>query len=166
MDHDQKQISDFAFRQLCIGLAWWSASSIAIYVSLSSTGSSVIWYGGCLVALFNWYRSGKVWLAAKKDGFSIFIGVRAGIAIATLCLAAGTAFILGPEYLRVNTPSVGTCWAKEDGELYKPIACWSSEAVLKTIAYANSESNCPSNSEWIFPPDSTDPNYICLEELS
>jgi hypothetical protein len=166
MDQNEKQISDFAFRQLCFGLAWWSASSIAIYVSLSSTGSSVIWYGGCLVAIFNWYRSGKVWLAAKKDGLSIFKGVRTGIVIATLCLAAGTAFILGPEYLRVNTPSVGTCWAKADGELYKPIACWSSEAVLKTTSLSNSESNCPSNSEWIFPPDSTNPNYFCLEETN
>ena len=102
----------------------------------------------------------------KKDGFSIFIGVRAGIAIATLCLAAGTAFILGPEYLRVNTPSVGTCWAKADGELYKPIACWSSEAVLKTVAYTNSASKCPSNSEWIFPPDATETSYVCLEETN
>lgn len=166
MDQDLEQISDFAFRQLCFGLGWWSASSIAIYVSISSTGSSVIWYGGCLVALLHWYRSGKVWLTSKKAGFSIFRGIRAGIAVTSLAIAAGSALILGPEYLRVSTPSVGTCWAKSDEKVFKPLACWASDAILKTIAYSNSESNCPTNTDWTFPPDSTDTRYFCLEEIN
>ena len=118
---------------------------------------------GCSFALVPEWQS----LAyLKKAGFSIFRGVRAGIAVTSLAIAAGSALILGPEYLRVSTPSVGTCWAKSDEKEFKPIACWASDAILKTIAYSNSESNCPTNTDWIFPPDSTDTRYFCLEEIN
>jgi hypothetical protein len=165
VDHELKQLSDFAFRQLCYGLAWWSASSIAIYNTLSSTGSNVYWFGGCLVALFNWYRGGKVWLAAKRVGVSLFTGLRAVIAVGAIVIAAGSAFFLGPEYLKVDAPSIGTCWAKADGTKYRPIACWSSEAFVKTVAFSNSEANCPEYTDWIFPPDDTDSRFTCLVEI-
>ena len=165
MDNELKQLSDFTFRKLCWGLAWWSASSVAIFNTLSTTGSNVFWFGGFLVAILNWYRGGKVWLAARKEQISLFVGVRAFVAILALAIVAGSTFILGPEYLKVSSPSVGTCWAKTDGEEYRPIACWSSQVVVKTIAYAYSEVDCPSSADSVFPPDQTDKRYFCLEEI-
>ena len=165
MDHELRQLSDFAFKKLCWGLVWWCASSVAIFNTLSTTGSSVFWFGGFLVALLNWYRGGKVWLAAKKVGVNLFVGKRAAIAVSAVVIAAGSAYVLGPEYLKVDNPTVGTCWAKTDGKSFRPVACWSSEAVMKTVAYAYSEADCPSFTDWVFPPDQTDRRYFCLVEL-
>ena len=165
MDHELEQLSDVAFKKLCWGLAWWCGSSFAIFNTLSSTGSSVFWFGGFLVALLNWYRVGKVWLAVKKAGVNLFVGKRAVIAISAIVIVAGSTFTLGPEYLKVDSPSIGTCWAKKDGNAFSPVACWSSEAVFKTAAYAYSEADCPSFTDWVFPPDQTDKRYFCLVEI-
>ncbi len=35
-----------AVKQIWLGLAWWTASAIAVAVSLGMSGGSVIWFGG------------------------------------------------------------------------------------------------------------------------
>lgn len=165
MNSELDDAIDIALRQLLIGLTFWSASSIALYVSLSSSGSSVLWYGGCIAALFNWYRFGKILTISKLVAFSFFRGARTVVFLVVTAVVGFSLFYIGPEAMRVSEPGVGTCWAETESNNFSPVACWSNESRYKTIAVAESESSCPSASEFIFPPDSNDPFYHCLESV-
>ena len=165
MESQLDELMDIAIRQLLIGLAWWSASCIALYIALGSSGTSVLWYGGCLVALFNWYRFGKILLISKLVIFNFFKGVRAVIFIGTIAIVGFTGTYIGPEAMRVSDPGNGTCWAEVDSNEYSPIACWSEESVYQTISVVSSDSSCPSNTDSVFPPDENDSQYHCLKNV-
>jgi|LauGreDrversion4_2_1035121.scaffolds.fasta_scaffold253980_3 hypothetical protein len=165
MESQLDEVMDIAIRQLLIGLAWWSASCIALYIALGSSGTSVLWYGGCLVALFNWYRFGKILFISKLVLFNFFKGVRAAIFIGTIAIVGFTGTYIGPEAMRVSDPGIGTCWAEVDSNEYSPIACWSEESVYQTISVVSSDSSCPSNTDSVFPPDENDSQYHCLKSV-
>ena len=38
-----------------------------------------------------------------------------------------------PEYFRIDSPTIGTCWGAVDNGYFVPIACWSGNADLKTV---------------------------------
>ena len=165
MDPKLDDLMQFATMQLLKGLAWWSASSIALYISLGSSGSSVLWYGGCLVALFNWYRFGKVLFISKLVTVNFFKGARTAVFLGVIAVVGFTASYIGPEAMRVLDPGVGTCWVKIESNNYSPIACWSDTSQFQTIALAHSESGCPSNTEFVFPPDEDNSKYHCLKNV-
>jgi hypothetical protein len=150
MNSEIKEVVDIATRQLLIGLAWWSASSIALYISLGTSGSSVIWYGGCIAAAFCWYQFGRILLISKHVIFNFFKGFRAAILLGVAAVVGSTASYIGPEALRVMEPSVGTCWVEIESDSYSPIACWSDEASFKTLALAKTGSQCPSSTDYFF----------------
>lgn len=165
MESELDEIMDIAIRQLLIGLAWWSASSIALYISLGSSGSSVLWYGGCIAALFTWYRFGRVLFVSKFVAINFFKGARAAIFFAVIAVVGFTASYIGTEAMRVTDPGVGTCWAEVDSNGYSPVACWSAESVYQTIAVAQFENGCPSSTEYVFPPNANDSQYHCLKNV-
>lgn len=154
-----------ATRQLLIGLAWWSGSCIALYIALGSKGTSVLWYGGCLVALFNWYRFGRILFLSKYIFLNFFKGIRGVIFLAVIAIVGFTATYIGPEALRVSDPTIGTCWAEVESSFFSPVACWSNEAQYKTIDTSQTESGCPSVTDFFLPPDENDSLYHCLQLL-
>lgn len=163
MDSDLDDVLHFATMQLLIGLAWWSASSIALYFALGSAGTSVLWYGGCLAALFNWYRFGRVLFASKYFLLNFFKGTRNAIFVGSVVIVGFTATYIGPEAMRVTEPTVGTCWAKAEVSGFNPVACWSNDAQLKTIELSQSEAGCPASTDYVFPPDENDNKFHCLQ---
>jgi hypothetical protein len=86
---------------------------------------------------------------------AILIGVTAALVIFS------TSQIV-PEYVRIENPTIGTCWGSADYGYFVPVACWSSKAVLKTISYANSAESCPTISTHYFDPSESDSRYVCL----
>jgi hypothetical protein len=165
MDSELDEVMNIATRQLLIGLGWWSASSIALYISLGSSGSSVLWYGGCIAALFCWYRFGKILFISKLVAFNFFKGARTAIFFGVIAVVGFTASYIGPEAMRVTDPGIGTCWAEVDSNGYSPIACWADEARYQTIALTQSEAACPGITEYVFPPNANDFQYHCLKNV-
>jgi hypothetical protein len=152
----------FAAMQLLIGLGWWSASSIALYFALGSGGDSVLWYGGCLAALFNWFRFGVALFASKVVFFSFFKGARLALFAIVLAVVGFSATYIGSEALRTMDPTVGTCWAVVESNDYSPVACWSGASELKTIAFGETESGCPKETDYVFVPTAIESRYHCL----
>ena len=157
------EIRQKAFKQIIYGFCWWSASAIAMYFAMQSTNSSVYWYGGALGALFHWYRAFKLISATRKFGAKaliqneiILIGV-----VALVVFVSGSKII--PEYFRIDTPTLGTCWAETDSGSYAPVACWSSNASIKSSYYSDTDTGC--GLAGYFEPTSTEDQFICLEEL-
>ena len=152
-----------AYNQLLFGLAWWAGSSIAMYFALTSTGSSFYWYGGALGALFHWHRAYKLINATKQAGITSLIQrEKVVIGIIVVLVAFSTVKIV-PEYMRITTPGVGTCWKDADGTNLTPVACWSSGTLYKTVGYGDSPEQC--GTEWYLKPDSIESRYACLETV-
>jgi len=67
-----------------------------------------------------------------------------------------------PEYFRIDSPTIGTCWGAVDNGYYVPIACWSGNANLKTVDYAYAAESCPAVSTQYFDPSDSEVRYTCL----
>ena len=89
----------------------------------------------------------------KNEG--ILIGITAALVIfSTLQIV--------PEYFRIDSPTIGTCWGAVDNGYFVPIACWSGNADLKTVDYAYASESCPAVSTQYFDPSDREVRYTCL----
>ena len=154
-----------ALRQILYGLAWWSGSAVAMYFALASTSSGYYWYGGALGALFHWYRAFKLINATVEAGAKPLLKNEIILIACTVLIVFFTSAKIVPEYFKVDTPTVGTCWAKEPNGLMAPIACWSESAVVKTIDFASSSEQCPSISSGYFDPSERESQFTCLADI-
>ena len=156
-------IRNQAQRQILYGIAWWLGSSIAMYFALTSTGSSIYWYGGAIGALFHWYRAFKIISITSEAGLKKLMRNEALVMGLAAIVVAGSTLTIVPEFFRIETPTVGTCWAKVEADgKYAPVACWSGSAVQKTIGYASSPEGCPSLSSGYFEPSYEESRVTCL----
>ena len=156
------EIRKKAFLQILFGLLWWMGSAIAMFFALSSTGGTFYWYGGALGSLFHWYRAFTMINATRKAGAKALVkneGILIGITAALVIFS--TSHIV-PEYFRVDSPTIGTCWGAIDNEYYGSVACWSGKAVLKTVDYAYASESCPAVSTQYFDPSDSEVRYTCL----
>jgi hypothetical protein len=152
-----------AFNQMLFGLCWWAGSSIAMYFSLTSTGSSFYWYGGALAALFHWYRAYKLISATKQAGITSLIQrEKIVIGVIIVFVVFSTAKVV-PEYIRITTPEIGTCWKGTNGDMLTPVACWASGEIYTTVGFGDSEGQC--GTDYYLQPDATDARFTCLEKL-
>jgi hypothetical protein len=149
-------------RMLLIGAGWWGAAAIAIAVALSSTGSSILWFGGFLVAATYWWRAFKIHQLTVEAGLKTFVDKEKQILGGVLAAVLISAFALVPEYLKIESPAIGTCWAETTSDNFAPVACWSSNAVLKTVDIVGSESEC--YSDFFFEPG-IENLYTCVDEM-
>ena len=152
-----------AFNQMLFGLAWWAGSSIAMYFALTSTGSTFYWYGGAIAALFHWYRAYKLISATKQAGITSLIQrekILIGIIIVMVIFSASKIF---PEYMRITTPGVGTCWTGASGDKLTPVACWTSGEIYKTVDFSESETLC--ETDFYLLPDASESRYTCIEKI-
>jgi hypothetical protein len=168
LDNDEKQyvssiLNKQATKQILFGLAWWVGSFVAMYFALQSTGSTVYWFGGALGALFHWYRAYKIFAISRAEKFVLFRQNDYILILVTLLIAFASIGKIVPEYFRIDVPTIGTCWAKTDGDLYAPVACWSSSTEAKTVSFAESADACGTNS--YFQPSAKENRYTCLEDL-
>ena len=168
LDYDEKQYVGSVLRQkatsqILFGLAWWVGSTIAMYVALQSTGTTVYWFGGALGALFHWYRAYKIFTLSRIEKFALFKQSDYILITVTLLISFASVGKIVPEYFRIDVPTIGTCWAKADGGLYAPVACWSGNADVKTLSLANSAEACGTDS--YFQPSARESRYTCLEDL-
>ena len=153
-----------AFMQIVYGLLWWSGSAIAMYFALSSTGDSIYWFGGALGSLFHWYRAFRMINATHKAGAKLLIKKEAVlIGITAFFVIFSTATIV-PEYLRIDSPTIGTCWGDIGDDYFAPVACWSSSATQKTIAFAYTPEECPSSTSLYLDPMANEQRITCLEK--
>ena len=156
------EIRQKAFLQIVYGLLWWLGSSIAMAIALSMTGGTFYWYGGALGSLFHWYRAAKMINATRKVGAKPLIkneGILIGVTAVLVVVSTAT---IVPEYFRIDSPTIGTCWAPIDGQMLVPVACWSPSASNKTIAFANTSESCPSTSTLFFDPNGRESRFTCL----
>jgi hypothetical protein len=156
------EIRQKAFLQIVYGLLWWLGSSIAMVIALAMTGDSLYWYGGALGSLFHWYRAAKMINATRKVGAKPLVkneGILIGVTAVLVVVSTAT---IVPEYFRIDSPTIGTCWGATEGQLFAPVACWSPNASNKTIAYANSSELCPSTTTGFFEPSSRESQFTCL----
>jgi hypothetical protein len=168
LNYDEKQyvssmLSQRATKQILFGLAWWIGSFVAMYLALQSTGNTVYWFGGALGAFFHWYRAYKIFAIGKAERLSLFKQNEYILIAVTLVIAFASVGKIVPEYFRIDVPTIGTCWAKTGGDLYTPVACWSSIAEAKTVSFAESAEACGTNS--YFQPTSREERYTCLQDL-
>jgi hypothetical protein len=150
-----------AYNQLLLGLAWWSGSSIAMYFALTSTGSSILWYGGALGALFHWHRAYKLINATKQAGIASLIRREKVVIGVIMLLVAFSTFKIVPEYIRTTTPGIGTCWKDTGGNMLAPVACWTGGEVYKTIEFADSAELC--STDWSLEPSGNESRFTCIE---
>jgi hypothetical protein len=150
-----------AIRQIQFGLGWWVASAIAMYVAMQSTGGTTYWYGGALGALFHWYRAFKMLSATRAAGFNTLMKNEKLFVGATVAIVLFTSVTIMPEFLRIESPTVGTCWADVYGDMLAPVACWSNNVTAKTIFSTNSPSECPG---LYLEPSEGQSQFMCLEE--
>jgi len=130
-------------RQVLFGVAWCVAGTAALFYAFGSTGSGFIWYGAFLGSLIHWYRALIMYRASLRLGWRVLRGsdfVAVGVAIA---LVVGAVRLLVPEYDKMSSPKLGTCWSApgEDG-FSQAIACWSDKAAFKTVAVVSSPEGC------------------------
>lgn len=152
-------------RQLLFGLTWWSASAIAMYLALSSPDSSLYWYGGAIGAFFHWYRAIRLFQVTSQAGFSALMPQHVVTLIATAIVIAFSTTKILPEYSRVDSPTMGTCWAETNDDSFSPVACWSKEALVKTIGFASNSDSCPIKTVGYFDPSPFESRYSCLGDL-
>ena len=158
------EVRQKAFRQIIFGLLWWLASATAMYFSMTSIESTVYWYGGAIGSLFHWYRAFTMINATTKAGAKPLIKKEAILISITVLLVAFSSLKIVPEYIRMNSYTVGTCWAEvSDGTL--PVACWSEKAFAKTIAITYSEETCPETSDGFLEPTVRDARYFCVVKV-
>jgi len=150
-----------AYNQLLFGIAWWAGSSVAMYFALTSTGSSIYWYGGAIGALFHWYRAFKLFDAKKQAGMTSLVQREKVIIGVIVVLVAFSSMKIVPEYMRITVPAIGTCWKETGGDMLSPVACWTSGEIYKTIEFADSAETC--STEWSLEPSSDEPRFTCIE---
>lgn len=154
-----------AFMQIIYGLLWWLGSSAAMYFALASKGDNVIyWYGGALGSLFHWYRAFKMIRATQQVGAKPLVQREAVVIGITAFIVFFTSYTIIPEYFRMQTPTIGTCWTTASSEDFMVTACWSSNAEFKTTSYEYSADYCDTN--WYLKPSLDESRYGCLEEMS
>ncbi|MCX8529977.1 MAG: hypothetical protein ORN27_07940 [Rhodoluna sp.] len=147
------------------GTAWWAASVIAFSVALASTANTVFYYfGGAIFGSILWYRSFKLNKEADKLGQPKASQQRIAFATAGI-LVVLFGFLVVPEYIKVNSPGVGTCWGEDSDKIAVPVACFSPSAEYKAVELASNPDNCPMNADTYLDPDKTQPKYTCLEAL-
>ena len=160
-----------AFRQIIYGLLWWLASATAMYFALATTEPTFYWYGGAIGSLFHWYRAFNMINATTKAGAKPLIKKEAILIAVTVLLVAFSTLKIVPEYFRIETPTIGTCWANSDkGKVWAdsdvskvaPVACWSSKAIAKVEAFSDSIETCPATSDGYFDPSARESRYSCL----
>ncbi len=156
------EVRQKAFMQIIYGLLWWLASATAMYFAMTSTGSTFYWYGGAIGSLFHWYRAFKMINATTKAGAKPLIKKEAILISITVLLLAFSSLKIVPEYFRIDTPTIGTCWADSDNGKMVPVACWSSKASAKAEAFSDSTETCPATSDGYFDPSARESRYTCL----
>jgi hypothetical protein len=161
--HLQTLLRVQAKRQILWGLAWWSASAIAMYFALESTDSTIFWFGGALGALFHWYRVLKIFEASRIAHLKIFAQADWVLIGVTLIVVIGSFNKIVPEYFRIDTPTIGTCWTNKFSNFYVPVACWSSSATHKTVSLENTAQACRTTS--YFKPTSREERFTCIKKL-
>ena len=160
------EIRGKAQRQIFYGLLWWSGSSIAMYFALTAKGSTTYWYGGALGALFHWYRAFKMRKATLQVGAKSFVRNEILLITFTLIVVLFTTVKIAPEWMRVSTPTIGTCWAPTAFSHETPVACWSHDADMKTVALVENSSQCPAEATNYFSPSDRESQYTCLVKIS
>jgi hypothetical protein len=150
-----------AYNQLLLGCAWWAGSSVAMYFALTSTSSSIFWYGGALGALFHWYRAFKLIKITREAGITSLIQrEKVIIGIIIVLVVFSTTKIL-PEYVRTTTPGIGTCWKESSGDMMTPVACWSAGTIHQATGFADTAELC--GTDFYLLPDATESRFTCLE---
>ena len=152
-----------AYNQILIGAAWWAGSSVAMYFALTTTGASFYWYGGALAALFHWYRAYKLINVTRQAGITSLIQREKVVIGLILILVLFSTSKIVPEYSRVTSPGIGTCWKDASGNMLTPVACWSGGTIYKAIGLADSAELC--GTEWYLKPDATESQYTCLASM-
>jgi hypothetical protein len=157
------QIRQQAFKQIIYGLLWWMGSAVAMYFALAATGETTYWYGGAIVSLFHWYRAFKMISATKKAGAKPLVRNEAILVAVTAVLVIFSTVTIVPEYVRINSPTIGTCWAKAENNTTEnndmvPVACWSNRAIVKAISLEPTHVSCPEISTGYFDPSERDDN--------
>jgi len=155
-----------AQRQILYGLLWWSGSAIAMYFALTAKGSTTYWYGGALGALFHWYRAFKMHRATLQVGAKTLVRNEILLIGLTFIVVLFTTAKIAPEWMRVSTPTVGTCWAPTALGHETPVACWSHDADAKTVALVDSLSQCPTETTNYFSPSDGESQYTCIIKIS
>ena len=159
------ELREGAFRQIIYGLGWWIASAVAMYFALAESGESVYWYGGALGSLFHWFRAFKMITATYELGVKKLM-MKEGILIAfTALIAISSAAKIVPEYLRMDVPTIGTCWSDKSGGMSTPVACWSDKANARAIKFVENLESCPANTTFYFSPSARESRYTCLEAI-
>lgn len=153
-----------AFMQILYGLLWWMGTVIAMYFALTSTGGTIYWYGGALGSLFHWYRAFKMIKITQEAGAKALIQNEAILIAVTVALVVFSTAKIVPEYFRIETPTIGTCWAKAENGYMVPVACWTSGATDKTISFADTAEACPTISTGYFDPTASEARFTCLIE--
>ncbi len=151
-----------AFMQILYGLFWWMGTAIAMYFALTSTGGTVYWYGGALGSLFHWHRAFKMIKTTQEAGAKALIKNEAILIAATAVIVVFSTMVIVPEYFRIDTPTVGTCWAEADNGYMVPVACWSTGATNKTVSLADTAEACPTISTEYFDPSAREAKFTCL----
>ncbi len=152
-----------AYNQLLFGLAWWGGSSVAMYFALTSTGSSIYWYGGALGALFHWYRAYKLFDVTKQAGMSSLVQREKLVIGLIVVLVAFSTVKIVPEYMRITVPALGTCWKDTGGNMLAPVACWTGGEIYKTVDFADSAEMC--TTDWSLEPSSDESRFTCIETI-
>ncbi len=158
------EVRQKAFRQVIYGLLWWMGSATAMYFALATTEPTFYWYGGAIGSLFHWYRAFTMINATTKAGAKPLIKKEAILISITVLLVAFSSLKIVPEYLRINSYTIGTCWAEaSDGTL--PVACWSEKAFAKTVAITYSAETCPETSDGYLEPTVREARYFCVVKV-
>ena len=170
VEHDQiaarvVDIRQKAFMQIIYGLLWWLGSAVAMYFALASTSDNMIyWYGGALGSLFHWYRAFKLIKATQQMGAKSLVQRELVLIGITAFVIFFTSYTIIPEYFRIDTPSVGSCWFTNPDDQMVTIACWSNDAEFKTLAMEDSEDACMT--DWFIRPGGRMNQYACIEEMT
>ncbi len=155
--------------QLLIFSAALIASSAATAVTIANPGSSRIWVGGFAIAAYSAYRLVRIYFLLFRlrpiHGPSVIEKLDLGLIAVAIGLTMFVATTLLPEYLRVYLPRIGTCWAvsPDDTEFLEPIACWSGDAVFKTVDQVSNPDQCTSD-DYLDIPMSTG-EIACIEDI-
>lgn len=163
---DLEDVRHAARIQLLISSAALAVSGIATGVAIASPSASRIWVGGFLVAAYTGYRSARLyWTVFRLRTFfakAVFRPTDIVVIGCAACLLALVAAVLAPEYFRVLTPTVGTCWTAdpENDEAFAPIACWSDSALFRTVRQVARPELC--QTPVILNPQAGNVDYICL----
>jgi hypothetical protein len=154
-----------ARKQLLIGNAVAIVAAIAVWNSLANPNSSYVWTGGFFVSGFCYYRGLRIYLTlfryqrSLRRTFPALMPVDVGLILLSIGLVIAGSSALMPEYFKVSSPAVGTCWAS-DGEAVQPVACWSGKAKFRTISIVSSAELC--DSEMVLPPKFEGDGFTCL----